>query len=74
MSKKVKDTRQPWMVLGAPVFYHSVIGEPPTLATRIREEPWLLSGHTWVLMVEGKSGCVCCEAVSHRQESAIANA
>lgn len=56
-----------WMVKGTPCFYHSVIGEPPTRETAIRDEPWLLSGHSWVTMVEGVAGCVACEAVTPRQ-------
>ena len=55
-----------WMKMGAPVYYHAIIDEGPTHEGEIREEPWLLSGHTWVCMVTGKSGAVCCEAVTYR--------
>ncbi len=34
--------------------------EPQTFKTRTRAE--VLSGHTAVVWLEGKSGCVCCDA------------
>lgn len=62
-------TGQPadWMRLGAPVNYHAVIGGPVVLETTITGEPWLLGGHTWVVALAGKSGCVSCGAITPRE-------
>lgn len=56
-----------WMRMGESAFYHPIIGQPANVACEIRCEPWLLSGHTWVAMVTGKSGCVACEALESRE-------
>ena len=62
MGRKIKPPAD-WMKLGVPVEYEEVIGLGVTHRGTIREEPWLLGGHTWVLMITGKTGCVCCEHV-----------
>jgi hypothetical protein len=51
-----------WMQVGIMVDYHSIIGGPVTSTHVVRSGPELLGGHTWVLRLEGKSGCVACEA------------
>jgi len=64
--KKQKISGVEWAPrVGDIVNYHSVIGKPPTkLGLKVRAGPELLGGHTWVVWLEGHSGCVCVEAVS----------
>lgn len=50
--------------IGTAVVYHPVIGEPEGIETRTRSEAWVLSGHTAVIMVEQRPGCVCLEALT----------
>lgn len=49
--------------VGDQVAYAEIIGDQRTLY-RTRTEAYVLSGHTAVVMLEGKSGCVC---ISHCQ-------
>lgn len=51
--------------VGTPVRYWPVVGEGEGILSKTRSEAWLLSGHTAVVMIEGKSGAV---AVSHVEE------
>ena len=48
--------------VGTPVRYWPVANEGEGVLSKTRSEAWLLSGHTAVVMVEGKSGAV---AVAH---------
>lgn len=48
--------------VGDSVDYEEVIGHSVPLRYRTRSEAVVLSGHTAVVWLEGKSGCVC---VSH---------
>lgn len=49
--------------VGTLVDYSSVIGEKPTFQGKTRCVAYVLSGHTPVVFLEGKSGCVALEAV-----------
>lgn len=40
------------------------------VATKTRSLPWKLGGHTWVVMLEGISGCYDLARVSVRAEAA----
>jgi hypothetical protein len=56
------------------VHYHPIIGEPhdgKVYTVRADGGPQLLSGHTWVVWLDGKAGCVCCEAVSEAPEGEV---
>jgi hypothetical protein len=44
--------------IGSPVLYEEVIGENPVRYT-VRSHAGILNGHTAVVWLEGKSGCVC---------------
>ena len=47
--------------VGSLVEYSEVIGDPPLGRFKTRTEAQVLSGHTAVVWLEGKSGCVCVE-------------
>lgn len=47
--------------VGAEVDYCEVVGLTPPVRYRTRSEAEVLSGHTAVVWLEGKSGCVCCD-------------
>ena len=67
MSKRAKKPgKQPtWPKVGDLVDYHSVIGGPVTQAGLIVREPvQLLGGHSWVVWLAGKAGCVFVEALT----------
>jgi hypothetical protein len=49
---------------GAPVWYRDDNGQ--MMATATRDEAFVLSGHTAVIFVDGKSGCVALERVTVR--------
>lgn len=49
------------VAVGDYVDYRGYPGAEPK-AFRTRTEAEVLSGHTAVVWLEGKSGCVCCEA------------
>jgi hypothetical protein len=52
-----------WLVVGAVVDYCSIIGGSPTaFGLVVRAGPELMGGHSWVVWLAGKSGCVACEA------------
>lgn len=54
-----------WLVVGARVDYHSIIGGPVTLANvRVRTDPWQLGDGTWVAAIEGKAGGVAVAALT----------
>jgi hypothetical protein len=55
---------QPWLVDGAMVDYHAVIGGPITqYSMHVRTGPRQLSdGGAWVVWLDGKAGCVAVEA------------
>lgn len=54
-----------WIRAGELVHYHPVIGEGyDGRIYRVRTNPELLSGHSWVVWLEGKAGCVAIEALS----------
>lgn len=44
--------------IGTEVDYSSIIGGPPTLRSKTRSEAQVLSGHSAVVWLEDKSGCV----------------
>jgi hypothetical protein len=46
--------------VGDPVDYLEVIEEGKAQRLRTRTPAQILSGHTAVVWLEGKSGCVCC--------------
>lgn len=46
--------------LGTEVDYFEVLGIGPAQRHRTRSHAQVLSGHTAVVWLEGKSGCVCC--------------
>lgn len=49
--------------VGDEVEYFEVIGASKAERYRTRTEAQILSGHTAVVWLEGKSGCVCCSHV-----------
>lgn len=54
-----------WMKLGVTVNYHSIIGGPVTLAnTRTRSDPWQLGHGEWVVLIEGRTGGICLDALT----------
>ncbi|WP_186275829.1 hypothetical protein [Burkholderia gladioli] len=63
--QKAVDAWNARVSVGATVEYSEVIGDPPkTYTTRSPAE--VLSGHTAVVWLNGKSGCVCidhCKAI-----------
>lgn len=70
MRRKVKTTAQleaqaaAWNqqhAVGTLVDYAEILGDPPDLRAKTRSEAEVLSGHTVVVWLEGKSGCVCIE-------------
>lgn len=46
--------------VGSQVDYYEVVGEGAPQELRTRTPAEVLSGHTAVVWLEGKSGCVCC--------------
>jgi hypothetical protein len=65
LEKKCADWNERYPV-GTPVFYHPIIGEPECKPFVTQTKAYVLSGHTPVLFLAGKSGCVCLEAVKPR--------
>lgn len=60
-----------WVRPGRVVHYHAVIGGPITERfLQIQDGPQLLSGHTWVVWLVGKAGCVSIDAISPAPEAA----
>lgn len=60
--------------IGTMVSYESVIGMGETHRARTRTEAQVLSGHTAVVWLGGKSDCVCldhCTVVPDEQEGAL---
>jgi hypothetical protein len=49
---------------GCHVFYHPVIGEPGSMEYQTRGEAFVLSGHTAVVFLIGKAGCVALDALT----------
>lgn len=49
--------------VGAPVFYHPVIGEPAGRYSNTRSLAFVLSGHTACVFIERESGCVALDAL-----------
>lgn len=49
--------------VGAPVFYHPVIGEPAGRYSNTRSLAFVLSGHTACVFIEHESGCVALDAL-----------
>ena len=47
--------------VGSLVEYSEILGDLPIGQFRTRTEAQVLSGHTAVVWLEGKSGCVCVE-------------
>lgn len=63
--KVAKSAPPAWMVDGAVVNYHGVIGEPPTkTGLTVRGEPFKSAAGYWVVFLNGHPGYVACEAVS----------
>jgi hypothetical protein len=52
-----------WMKLGVDVEYEEIVGEGVTHRGTIRHEPWLMGGHSWMVMITGKAGGVSCDHV-----------
>jgi len=50
---------------GTVVFYHPVIGEPECQMLKVRGDAYVLSGHTPVVFLEGKAGCVALDALTN---------
>lgn len=58
-------TPEPWLVAGACVDYHSIIGGPVTKPSMVvRTDPQQLSHGQWVVWLEKHAGCVAIEAVT----------
>lgn len=54
---------QQWPI-GTPVTVQR--GNGDLFETKTRSQPWLLSGHTWVILVQGISGCYALDRVTER--------
>lgn len=54
--------------VGDLVEYRSVIGLSPPLLYKTRSEASVLSGHTPVVWLEGKSGCVCIDHCAAKEQ------
>ena len=50
--------------IGCEVWYHPVIGEPGCAKYKTRTKATVLSGHTCVVWLDGKSGCVALDALT----------
>ena len=50
--------------VGSEVWYHPVIGEANAAKYVTKTEAYILSGHTAVVHLDGRSGCVCIAAVT----------
>ncbi len=64
MAKRQPKKPQDWIHDGVEADYHSIIGGPITGRFRIEGEPVLLGGHTYVVRLQGKSGCFACDALT----------
>jgi hypothetical protein len=54
--------------MGCDVWYHPVIGEPGCSKYPTREmAAYVLGGHTAVVFLEGKSGCVALDALTDEE-------
>lgn len=56
-----------WLVPGARVDYHAVIGGPVTAQTVVRTDPWQLGDGTWVVAIVGKAGGVAVAALTRTE-------
>ena len=64
MSKTLQQQADAWnqaSPVGTTVEYRSLIDGPVTFIGKTRSEAQILSGHTVVVWLEGKAGCVCVE-------------
>lgn len=62
-SRKRAKSPPSWLVEGAMVDYHAVIGEPATqFNMRARTSPQQMDSGHWVVWLEGKSGSVSVDA------------
>lgn len=50
--------------VGSPIAYSAIIGGPVTLTTTVRSPAYVMSGHSAVTFIEGKSGCVALDALA----------
>lgn len=57
--QKEADAFNAQVKIGDEVIYHEVIGDGKPQRFRTRTEAQVLSGHTSVVWLDGKSGCVC---------------
>lgn len=57
--QKAVDAFNAMVKIGDEVIYYEVIGDGKPQRLRTRTEAQVLSGHTSVVWLEGKSGCVC---------------
>lgn len=58
-----------WLLPGVLVDYHGIIGGPVTEAgLSVLGKPFILGGHSAVVMLKGRSGCVAVEAVTPAEE------
>lgn len=62
--KKEVDAFNARFAIGEEVIYNEVVGDGKPQRLRTRTDAQVLSGHTAVVWLEGKSGCVCCSHVS----------
>jgi hypothetical protein len=56
---------------GTTVSYESIIGQGETFRGKSKSEAQVLSGHTAVIWLEGKSGCVCLDHCTAVEEEAV---
>ena len=55
--------------VGSLVEYSEILGDPPVGQFKTRTAAQVLSGHTAVVWLEGKSGCVCVEHCTPAREA-----
>lgn len=70
-AKQLEEQIHAWNVhvpVGTEVEYHPVIDRPEHQIHRTRSQASLLSDHTAVVFLEGKSGCVALDACRMKRE------
>lgn len=66
---KIEHAPASWIKAGVRADYHSVIGGPVTISgVKVTCDPYVLGGHSWVVFIEGKAGCVSVQALSLYQD------
>ena len=66
MTKRKIKQPAPWIVPGAKAHFHPIIGKghDGKVYTVSPDGPQMLGGHTWVVWLNERSGCVACDALS----------